>query len=311
MTNELALKALMSTRHPWLTDGGFETSLIFHEGLDLPSFSAAAVLDDDKARAAITRYFEPYLTMAADARTGFVLDTATWRAGLPWGPELGRSAADMLRLNRDAVAFAKDIQDRWRVRIPHILLNGVVGPAGDGYAPDRMLTAAEAQGIHAPQVEALVGAGAETITAVTMTHTGEGIGVAKAAMARGVPFVISYTTETDGRLPSGESLADAIGETDEATSGAALYYMINCAHPDHFRSALARGDGWLGRIGGIRANASRRRMKNWTTPKTWTTATRMSSAASMRSSPQYCRACASLVGAAVRIHATSGVPITQ
>ncbi|NKB28358.1 MAG: homocysteine S-methyltransferase [Rhodobacteraceae bacterium] len=162
-----------------------------------------------------------------------------------------------IRLNRDAVAFAAQTRDKWAARVPNIAINGCIGPAGDGYAPDTMLTPEAAQLIHAPQINQLAKSGADFIGALTITHTGEGIGIVRAAQAAGMPVVISYTVETDGRLPSGEKLAEAIERTDDETGNAPIYYMINCAHPDHFRDALTKGEGWVNRIGGLRANASR------------------------------------------------------
>jgi S-methylmethionine-dependent homocysteine/selenocysteine methylase len=106
------------------------------------------------------------------------------------------------------------------------------------------------------QIGALAGAGADMVAAITMTNTNEAVGLTRAAVAAGMPVAISFTLETDGRLPTGQSLAEAIAEVDEATGGAPAYYMINCAHPTHFDAALAGGGAWLGRIRG--ANASRR-----------------------------------------------------
>jgi S-methylmethionine-dependent homocysteine/selenocysteine methylase len=72
-----------------------------------------------------------------------------------------------------------------------------------------------------------------------------------------MPVVISFTVETDGRLPTGEPLADAIKAVDDATAGAPAYFMINCAHPTHFDHELVVGASWVSRIRGVRANASR------------------------------------------------------
>lgn len=249
--------ALLRAEHPFLSDGGLETFLVFLEGVELPAFAAIALLEDPAALRRVERYFEPFLAAAAAAKTGFVMDTITWRGGLDWGPAIGRDRETMARLNIEAVGLAQRIALRWADRIPAIVLNGVVGPAGDGYAPERELGAAEAERTHAPQIAALREGGAQMISAVTMTHVGEAVGIVAAAASAGAPVVVSYTVETDGRLPNGQALGAAIEETDARTGGAPLYYMINCAHPDHFRGALAMGAPWLRRIGGLRANASR------------------------------------------------------
>ena len=251
------IEQLMNTGRPFLTDGGFETSMLFHEGLDLPAFAAIVLLEDEAAKSAMKRYFDRFLEMAAAAKTGFVLDTNTWRGGTHWASAIGRTPEQLIRLNRESVQFAREIAEKWETLVSPILVNGVIGPAGDGYAPDKALDAEKAQLLHTRQVLALSSAGVDMISALTMTHVGESVGLARAARACGVPVVISFTVETDGRLPTGETIGEAIVATDEATDAAPIYYMINCAHPDHFRDSLETGAAWIDRIGGVRANASR------------------------------------------------------
>ncbi len=248
---------LLTARRPFLTDGGFETWLFFQQGFEAPEFAAIVLLDDPSAQAAMRRYFEGFLKMAETSRTGFVLDTNSWRGGPHWATALGRSEADMLRLNAAAVAFAKAIRDDWKARVSPIVLNGVVGPAGDAYAPGKVPSAAEAYDLHRPQIEVLASQGVDMISAITMSNVNEAIGITKAASALELPVVISFTVETDGRLPTGQSLGDAINMVDEASERAPAYYMVNCAHPDHFRDTLSARDRWVERIGGVRANASR------------------------------------------------------
>ena len=241
----------------YFTDGGLETSMLFDQGIELPHFASIHLFDSEEGREALNAYFDRFLLIAAQAGTGFVLDTATWRSSFYWGPTLGRSEGEMAAGNRTALAFAQSVRNRWADRIRPIVINGVVGPAGDGYAPEAMYTAEDAEAVHGPQIEILAREGADMISAITMTHPGEAIGIARAALAHDTPVVIAFTVETDGHLPNGQSLPEAIAETDAATGDAPLFYMINCAHPDHFRDALGTGAPWLERIGGIRANASR------------------------------------------------------
>jgi homocysteine S-methyltransferase len=94
------------------------------------------------------------------------------------------------------------------------------------------------------------------ISAITMNTTGEAIGIVRAAKAVAIPCVVSFTVETDGRLVGGKCLREAVETTDEETGGWPAYYMVNCAHPSHFAGVLGRGEAWVNRIGGIRANAS-------------------------------------------------------
>jgi homocysteine S-methyltransferase len=249
------LERFLSTSRPYLTDGGLETSLIYSDGIDLPSFAAFPLYDSEKGRAALTRYFEGYIGLAQETGTGFVLDTATWRAGTRWGEALGYDGAATRAVNAEAVRFAERLRARHETATTPIILNGVVGPSGDGYAVEAELSPEVAEALHHVQVEALAKAGADMVTAVTMTHSGEAIGVARAAVAAGVPVAVSFTVETDACLPSGETVAEAIGAVVDATDDAPIHYMINCAHPTHFAGIL-RGD-WVRRIGGVRANASR------------------------------------------------------
>lgn len=115
----------------------------------------------------------------------------------------------------------------------------------------------EAEGYHSHQAGVLASAGPDMLTAITMTNAPEAVGVTRAARALGMPVAISFTVETDGRLPTGDRLADAVTAVDAATGGYPAYYMINCAHPDHFSSSLEEGAAWTTRVRGVRANASR------------------------------------------------------
>jgi homocysteine S-methyltransferase len=240
----------------FLTDGGLETTLVFHEGVDLPCFAAFPLLAEEAGRERLRRYFAPYLETARGRGVGFILDTATWRANPDWGAKLGYSAADLVRINRDAVAFCEELLRDYASERTPIVINGVVGPRGDGYRADARMTAAEAQSYHAAQIAAFAEAGADMASAITMTYSEEAIGITRAATAAGLPVAISFTVETDGLLPSGETLKQAVEAVDGATGSAPAYFMINCAHPSHFEAVIAAGESWLDRVRGIRANAS-------------------------------------------------------
>ena len=239
----------------FLTDGGIETSLIYHDGIELPFFAAFDLLKDEAGTEALRRYFRPYLALARETGAGFVYESPTWRASRDWGEKLAYSAAALAGANRRAMQLGAEL--RREAEGTQVVLSGCVGPRGDGYSPDRLMSGEEAAAHHAEQVAALAEGGAEMITAITMTHAGEALGVVRAATAAGLPVAISFTVETDGRLPTGQGLGAAIAEVDAATGGAPAYYMINCAHPTHFADVLREGDGWTGRIRGLRANASR------------------------------------------------------
>jgi homocysteine S-methyltransferase len=239
----------------FLSDGGIETSLIYQQGLDLPLFAAFDLLKDEAGTEALRRYYRPYLALAREAGAGFVFESPTWRASRDWGEQLGYSRAALAAANRRAIRLG--IELRAEVRGVPAVLSGCVGPRGDGYSPDRLMEADEAEAYHAEQVRALAEGGAEMVTAVTMTHVGEAVGVARAAEAAGLPVAVSFTVETDGRLPTGDGLGEAIRAVDEATGAAGpAYYMLNCAHPTHFADVLRAAGPWAGRLRGLRANAS-------------------------------------------------------
>ena len=239
----------------FLTDGGLETTLVFQEGIDLPHFAAFPLVDSLEGRATLRRYYGRYLALAAEAGLGFVLDTPTWRANADWAPRLGYDLTGLRRVNLDSVAFLRELRAEWADRVDPMLIDGVIGPRGDGYREGTMdLQAAE--DYHAFQVEVFAKAGADLVSAITMNTIGEAIGIARAAKAVDLPCVISFTVETDGRLVGGAKLSEAVERTEEATGGSPLWYMVNCAHPTHFEGALARGEAWTARLGGLRANAS-------------------------------------------------------
>lgn len=240
----------------FLTDGGLETTLVFLEGVDLPCFAAFPLLRSENGRRQLERYFEPYLRTARERQVGFILDTPTWRANRDWGEKLGFTPQDLADINRQAVAWAANLRKRHAETSAGVVINGVVGPRGDGYQPGRQMSAHEAEDYHSPQIEAFQVAGVDLVSAITMNYVEEAIGIARAAA--GLPVVVSFTVETDGRLASGESLQSAIERTEDATGSGPAYYMINCAHPAHFEHVLADGAAWTSRIRGLRANASQK-----------------------------------------------------
>lgn len=215
---------------PLLTDSGLETWLVFLRGVDLPDFAAFPLLDTAGGRALLTEYFRDHLRVATEAGRGVVLETPTWRANSDWGARLGYDDDELDRVNRDAVRFVRALGDDVDVEV---VVSGNIGPRGDGYDPAEFLAPEEAARYHRPQIDSFVAAGADRVTLLTATHAGEAIGVVQAAASAGIEVVVAFTVETDGRLPTGQPLQDAIVEVDAATGRAALYFGINCAHPDH------------------------------------------------------------------------------
>lgn len=240
----------------YLTDAGIETDLIFNKGIEIREFAAHTLLADLEGREALANYFRGFLTLARDVGAGFVLDSQTWKAHLHWAEDLQASETELANANRDSIGFIAGIRTEFAESAAPIVLNGLIGPRGDAYAPEEAVAADEAEEYHATQLGWLADTEVDMVTAMTFTQSDEAIGVVRAARAIGLPIVVSFTVETDGSLPTGEPLGQAIEAVDAATNAAAAYFMVNCAHPDHFSNVVAGAD-WARRIRGVRCNASR------------------------------------------------------
>jgi len=242
----------------FLTDGGLETTLIFHDGIELPYFASFDLLKDDAGFERLRAYYRRYASMARDRRMGLVLESPTWRANPDWGAKLGYDAVRLADANRRAIGLMLEIRDEFETPESPMPISGNLGPRGDGYRADARMTVAEARAYHRTQIETFAQTDADMVAAFTMTYPEEAIGIVLAARDTNMPVAISFTLETDGRLPSGDSLQAAIARTDAETEGHCAYFMINCAHPTHFTHVLHEDDSWTQRIRGLRANASRR-----------------------------------------------------
>ena len=240
----------------FLTDGGIETDLIFNHGIEIREFAAHTLLPDERSHQAVADYFRGFLALARDRGAGFILDSQTWKAHRHWATDLGADQDELRAANEDSVAFISELREEFSSNSRPIVLNGIIGPRGDAYAPDVEVAAHEAENYHAQQISWLAETAVDMVTATTFTQADEAIGIVRAARAAKLPIVVSFTVETDGTLPAGQSLGEAIELVDEATESAAAYFMVNCAHPDHFFHVLG-SNGWTRRIRGIRCNASR------------------------------------------------------
>lgn len=240
-----------------MTDGGIETTLIFRERLDLPCFAAFHLLQTEEGTQALASYFRGYAKLAQKYKAGLVLESPTWRANLDWGAKLGYSPEQLEVINKKAMILLADIRQEFQTPQIKIVLSGCLGPRDDGYNPSKLMTVQEAEKYHAFQVHIFQNTQADFVTAMTMTYPEEATGIALAARTSGIPVALSFTVETDGRLPTGQTLEEAILKVDKLTDSFPVYYMINCAHPSHFSEVLKKGAAWTRRIKGVRANASR------------------------------------------------------
>jgi len=241
----------------FLADAGIETDLIFNHGIEISEFAAHTLLPDARGRRAMADYFRGFLSLARDSGAGFILDSQTWKAHPHWADALGATIEELRLANRESIDFIAGLRDEFAGDGMPIVLAGIVGPRGDAYAPEATVAAREAEEYHATQVDWLAETAADFIAGTTFSQSDEATGLVRAARAAGMPVVISFTVETDGRLPTGQPLGDAIRAVDDATGSAAAYFGVNCAHPDHFFHVLEDAD-WARRIRSLRCNASRR-----------------------------------------------------
>ncbi len=241
----------------YLTDAGLETDMIFNHGFELPAFASHTMLDNEAGREALKSYFAGFLELAADYGTGFILDVPTWRAQRWFAEELGVVPGSLKSVNEAAVAFMARLRNAYDTSVGPIVLNACLGPRGDGYSPAASISAEEAEAYHAEQIGWLAQTEVDMITALTFNQSEEAVGAVRAAKTAGIPIVVSFTVETDGRLPSGQPLKGAIEDVEAETGRAPAYYMVNCAHPDHFAETLLGSGEWTRSIRGFRCNASR------------------------------------------------------
>ena len=240
----------------FLIDAGLETDLIFNHGIEIPEFAAHTLFPDPKGREALVNYYRGFLSLADATGAGFLLDGPTWKAHMHWAKDLGASEDDLRQVNHDAITFVSELRDEFSGNAKPIVLSAIIGPRGDAYAPEEAVAADEAERYHAKQIGWLAETEVDMVTGLTFTQSDEAIGFVRAARAAGLPSVMSFTVETDGKLPTGQPLGEAIQAVDDATDQATAYFMVNCAHPDHFFDVLGN-EAWTRRIHGMRCNASR------------------------------------------------------
>ena len=244
------------TESTFMTDGGLETTLIFNQGIDLPHFASFGLLQNEEGIQILKEYYLAYLEISKQTCKGFILEAPTWRANPDWAMKLGYSLESLDQLNRTAIQELEKIRNNHENKDFRISISGCIGPRGDGYSTENQMNIKMAEEYHSFQIKILADTNADLVSAMTMNYNDEAIGIVNAAKNNNIPVVISYTVETDGKLPSGESLGEAITSLDKITNNYVSYFMINCAHPHHFSGVLQPNSNWARRIKGIRANAS-------------------------------------------------------
>lgn len=244
------------TMSTFMTNGGLQTDLIFNKGIDLPEFAAFDLLKNVKGRDILSTYYRDYLNVSKQKCSGFVLEAPTYRANPDWALKIGYSLESLKDINGTAVRELEKLRNDYENDDFKIAISVCIGPRGDGYSPAKLMSIEKAEAYHSYQIKLVADTNADLVSALTMNYNEEAIGIVNAAKNNNIPVVISYTVETDGKLPSGQSLEEAITSLDKITDNYVSYYMINCAHPDHFFNVLDPDSIWTTRIKGIKANAS-------------------------------------------------------
>ena len=242
----------------FLTDGGLETTLVFHQGIELPHFAAFHLLKSSAGIEALLEYFRSYVDIAHRQHLGIVLESATWRANPDWAAKLGYDSRALADANRIAISLLLEVSEAYEGTRTPVVISGNIGPRGDGYQPSARMSVQQAAEYHGEQIRVFADTDADMVGAFTMNYVEEAAGIAVAARDARMPLALSFTVETDGRLPSGETLAQAIARVEVESDAHPAYYMINCAHPTHIEHALSELGPLATRVRGLRANASRR-----------------------------------------------------
>ena len=237
-----------------LTYVGMETDLLFTRGVDLPGFASYPLLESTDGRALLEGYLKDMIALRKDTGMGVILESPTWVANRDRGAAIGYNLEQLKQLNQQAIALMVEVRTA-NGDVPTVI-SANVGPRDDAYELKDQMSVKDAELYHAEQISALAETDIDVVSGYTLAYAAEAIGIVRAAQSYGLPVVISFTVETDGKLPTGSTLKDAIIKVDTATDGYAAYFMINCAHPDHFTSVLDGGH-WMRFIKGIVANASR------------------------------------------------------
>ncbi len=239
---------------PFIHYVGMETDLIFSRGVELPGFASYPLLESEDGKALVRGYCRQLMDKAREIGVGVILDSATWVANRDRAAAIGYTPEKLRELNRAAVHLIAQVRDE-DGDLPTVLC-AQMGPRGDGYAPEDLMSSDEAEDYHSEQMEIIAQTEADLAAGFTLCYPEEAIGVVRAGKRHGMPVAVSFTVETNGTLPVGMPLGEAIEAVDEATDNGAAYFLINCAHPDHFANVLSN-QPWMKRLKGAVVNASR------------------------------------------------------
>lgn len=239
----------------YLAEGGQETEIMYKFGHDLPHFAMFTLLDQPAAVADMRAMYRRYLDTAARHGFNALMGGLDYRASPDWAGLLGYTRSDLRDMQLRSVDFLREAAQPYAGQIREILIVGTVGPRGDAYSLNQVITADEAEDYHSAQLETLRDAKVDLVSALTFNNTPEAVGVARAAASFGLPLSVSFALDSDHRLMSGPTLREVIETVDrEAGEARPAYFGVNCSHPLEFTPALESGE-WIRRIRMLRPNA--------------------------------------------------------
>jgi homocysteine S-methyltransferase len=216
-----------------------------------PRLENALLIYDDVGRTALTGVYRDYVSIAQPAKVPILICTPTWRAN----PERISAAGITRDVNGDAVAFLKQLRNKWMDQPSSLFIGGLVGCKNDCYKPREGLSTDAAEAFHRVQVRQLANAGVDFLLAATLPAVDEACGIARAMQTTRLPYVISFVINRRGRILDGCSLEQAFKKIDTLCNRPSLGYMINCAYPSFLR-AHEQPRQVLARLIGFQANAS-------------------------------------------------------
>jgi homocysteine S-methyltransferase len=216
-----------------------------------PRLENSLLIYEDLDRRRLSDLYQGYIDIALDAGAPILLCSPTWRANRERLTEAGVEAD----VNGDAMRFLKRLRDELGDRGRKVVIGGLVGCKNDSYSPAESLPMDAAHTFHAWQIEKLATAGPDYLLAATLSAVDEALGIARAMAETGLPYLISFVIDREGRILDGSTLEKGFGRIDDHCGRPPAGYMVNCSYPS-FLQAHRQPKSVLDRLIGFQGNAS-------------------------------------------------------
>lgn len=248
----MVIKDLLAQNDLVLAEGAVIEALRRSHGVELhPRLENALLIYDRAGQRALSHIYNEYITVAHNARVPIVICAPTWRAN----KERLAETTESRNVNKDAVAFMKQVRSDWKPWQENILIGAVTGCKNDAYKPCEGLSSEEAYNFHSWQIHKLADAGVDFLIAETLPSTREAKGIARAMSKTGIPYFVGFVIDPSGKILDGNSLAHAFAEIDTRCDLPPTGFVICCSHPS-FVHADRQPESVLSRLVGYLANAS-------------------------------------------------------